>query len=65
MYIVHYTCVVPIFACTCECTCVPLVDESCDFNYRQFAHAIYQAAFKRLEAADIDQEVKERAITCM
>ncbi len=26
---------------------------------------IYQTALRRLKAADIDQEVKERAITCM
>lgn len=36
---------------------------SVDFN--EYVLPIYGSALKRLKAADIDQEVKERAITCM
>ena len=39
---------------------LPIVPE-----FESFVGAIYQAALRRLKAADIDQEVKERAITCM
>ncbi|XP_019849564.1 PREDICTED: cullin-associated NEDD8-dissociated protein 1-like [Amphimedon queenslandica] len=42
----------------------PLDDDS-SFNYGSFAEDIYECAMKRLSAADIDQEVKERAITAM
>ena len=40
-------------------------DEPCEFDHHPFAYDIYRSALHRLEAADIDQEVKERAITCM
>jgi cullin-associated NEDD8-dissociated protein 1 len=38
---------------------------SLEFDYRPYVSDIYQCALKRLTATDIDQEVKERAITCM
>lgn len=41
------------------------LDTPCEFNFRPFVVDIYASALKRLRAADIDQEVKERAITCM
>ncbi|CAG2112251.1 unnamed protein product [Medioppia subpectinata] len=36
-----------------------------NFNFVPFIKPIYEATFVKLKAADIDQEVKERAITCM
>lgn len=42
-----------------------LLDDDSSFNYGSFAEDIYECAMKRLSAADIDQEVKERAITAM
>lgn len=35
------------------------------FPYQQFIKPIYETNFAKLKAADIDQEVKERAITCV
>ena len=40
-------------------------DVPSDFDFHPYVGDIYGAALKRLRAADIDQEVKERAITCM
>lgn len=34
-------------------------------EFQPFVLQIYHSALERLMAADIDQEVKERAITCM
>lgn len=34
------------------------------FNFQPFIRPIYDCTFVKLRAADIDQEVKERAITC-
>lgn len=42
-----------------------LLDTESSFEFHPFVISIYTAALKRLKAADIDQEVKERAITCM
>ncbi len=42
-----------------------LLDTKSTFEFHPFVISIYTAALKRLRAADIDQEVKERAITCM
>ncbi len=42
-----------------------IVDRECSFEFHPFVLPIYTAALQRLRAADIDQEVKERAITCM
>lgn len=42
-----------------------LTDASSDFDFTPYADGIFTAAMNRLSAADIDQEVKERAITCM
>ena len=36
-----------------------------NFNFQPFIQPIYEATIVKLKAADIDQEVKERAITCM
>lgn len=38
---------------------------SSSFNFQPFIRAIYDCTYSKLRAADIDQEVKERAITCM
>ena len=35
------------------------------FDYRPYFKEIYSCTLHRLRAADIDQEVKERAISCM
>ena len=43
----------------------PPQDGSCKFDFHPYVRPIYSSALKRLRAADIDQEVKERAITCM
>ena len=40
-------------------------EEPCSFDFHPFVGPIYSSALKRLRASDIDQEVKERAITCM
>ena len=40
-------------------------DETLSFDYKPFVLPIYNSVLERLKAADIDQEVKERAITCM
>lgn len=34
-------------------------------NYENLTMKLYECTFKRFKASDIDQEVKERAITCM
>lgn len=41
------------------------LDTPCSFDFQPYVTPIYSSALKRLRAADIDQEVKERAITCM
>ncbi|XP_014246740.1 cullin-associated NEDD8-dissociated protein 1 isoform X2 [Cimex lectularius] len=41
------------------------LDVPSEFNFAPFTHEIYQCTLLRLKAADIDQEVKERAISCM
>ena len=40
-------------------------DEESDYSYQQHVGDIYAATLARLKATDIDQEVKEMAITCM
>ncbi|KAK7091549.1 cullin-associated NEDD8-dissociated protein 1-like isoform X2 [Littorina saxatilis] len=35
------------------------------FDYKPYVKDLYSCTIKRLKAADIDQEVKERAISCM
>ena len=35
------------------------------FDYKPYSKEIYSCTLHRLKAADIDQEVKERAISCM
>ena len=35
------------------------------FDYKPYFKEIYSCTLHRLKAADIDQEVKERAISCM
>ncbi|XP_077989699.1 cullin-associated NEDD8-dissociated protein 1-like isoform X1 [Glandiceps talaboti] len=37
----------------------------CDFDFAPYVLDLYGCTFTRLKAADIDQEVKERAISCM
>ena len=38
---------------------------SSTFEFRAYVKDIYECTLLRLKAADIDQEVKERAISCM
>lgn len=41
------------------------LDNKSNFNFSPFVPDLYQCTLVRLKAADIDQEVKERAISCM
>ncbi|XP_065344068.1 cullin-associated NEDD8-dissociated protein 1 isoform X2 [Cloeon dipterum] len=41
------------------------VDRPCNFDFKPFTTDLYECTLHRLRAADIDQEVKERAISCM
>ena len=36
-----------------------------NFDFKPYTNDVYQCCFVRLKASDIDQEVKERAISCM
>lgn len=40
-------------------------DKSCYFDFTSLSGEIYRCTLMRLRTADIDQEVKERAIACM
>ncbi|XP_009078056.1 PREDICTED: cullin-associated NEDD8-dissociated protein 2 isoform X2 [Acanthisitta chloris] len=41
------------------------VDKPCTFDAKPYVKDLFPGTLKRLKAADIDQEVKERAISCM
>ncbi|NXF86344.1 CAND1 protein, partial [Eubucco bourcierii] len=41
------------------------LDKPCTFDAKPYVRDLFPAILKRLQAADIDQEVKERAISCM
>ncbi|XP_026534350.1 cullin-associated NEDD8-dissociated protein 1-like [Notechis scutatus] len=41
------------------------LDAPCTFDAKPYVTDLFSATLKRLKAADIDQEVKERAISCM
>ncbi|KAH0630206.1 hypothetical protein JD844_012933 [Phrynosoma platyrhinos] len=41
------------------------LDVHCTFDAKPYVRDLFSATLKRLKAADIDQEVKERAISCM
>ncbi|XP_012944580.1 cullin-associated NEDD8-dissociated protein 1 [Aplysia californica] len=41
------------------------LDSQSSFDYKPYVKSLYACTVKRLKAADIDQEVKERAIACM
>lgn len=41
------------------------LEESAKFDYKPYVDTLYKSTLARLIAADIDQEVKERAISCM
>eukprot|EP00096_Caligus_rogercresseyi_P003100 TRINITY_DN1567_c0_g1_i2.p1 TRINITY_DN1567_c0_g1~~TRINITY_DN1567_c0_g1_i2.p1 ORF type:complete len:1243 (+),score=465.99 TRINITY_DN1567_c0_g1_i2:109-3837(+) len=43
----------------------PLKEEKSQFEFKPYTASIYQCCFVKLKASDIDQEVKERAISCM
>ena len=43
----------------------PLDSSPTTFDFTLYTNNIYQCCFTRLKAQDIDQEVKERAISCM
>jgi len=43
----------------------PLDSHPTNFDFTKYTTPIYQCCFARLRAQDIDQEVKERAISCM
>ena len=40
-------------------------DREVSFKFQTYVPELYECTLKRLKAADIDQEVKERAISCM
>jgi len=41
------------------------MDVKVTFDFKMYVPELYACTLKRLKAADIDQEVKERAISCM
>ncbi|XP_052534595.1 cullin-associated NEDD8-dissociated protein 1-like isoform X1 [Tympanuchus pallidicinctus] len=41
------------------------LDKPCTFDAKPYVKDLFPGTLKRLKAADIDQEVKERAISCM
>lgn len=41
------------------------LDKPCTFDAKPYVRDLFPATLKRLQAADMDQEVKERAISCM
>ncbi|NXU53251.1 CAND1 protein, partial [Turnix velox] len=41
------------------------LDKPCAFDAKPYVQDLFPSTLKRLKAADIDQEVKERAISCM
>ncbi|NXX95071.1 CAND1 protein, partial [Centropus bengalensis] len=41
------------------------LDKPCTFDAKPYVKELFPGTLKRLKAADIDQEVKERAISCM
>ncbi|CAL1532474.1 unnamed protein product [Lymnaea stagnalis] len=41
------------------------LEQKSNFDYKPYVKSLYACTVKRLKAADIDQEVKERAIACM
>ncbi|XP_062521004.1 cullin-associated NEDD8-dissociated protein 1-like isoform X2 [Corticium candelabrum] len=41
------------------------LESSNSFDFNPFVNSLYESTLARLKAADIDQEVKERAIACM
>jgi cullin-associated NEDD8-dissociated protein 1 len=41
------------------------LNQSSQFDFKPYTANVYQCCFVRLKASDIDQEVKERAISCM
>ena len=41
------------------------LDSATTFNFTPYTVSIYDSVLVRLKAADLDQEVKERAISCM
>lgn len=45
--------------------CLRFTDREGTFEFRPYLPELYRCVFLRLKAADIDQEVKERAISCM
>lgn len=42
-----------------------IIDQPSSFEFSPFVSQLYDCTLIRLKAADIDQEVKERAIACM
>jgi len=50
---------------TSGCGCFVVKDVKVDFDFMPYLANIYQCTLMKLRATDIDQEVKERAITCM
>jgi len=43
----------------------PLQIAPSNFDFRPYTNSVYQCCFVKLKTSDIDQEVKERAISCM
>ena len=56
----------PAFLSFCSYSCfVFWLDTPSNFDFTPFTGELYHCTLIRLKAADIDQEVKERAISCM
>ena len=47
------------------CWCFVVADIKVEFQFSPYVQELYTCTLNRLRAADIDQEVKERAISCM
>jgi cullin-associated NEDD8-dissociated protein 1 len=47
------------------CAGVYIIDIQTSFDFKPYVREVYGCTLMRLKAADIDQEVKERAISCM
>ena len=47
------------------CVCVVGADSKTELDFAPYLKPLYSCTLLRLKATDIDQEVKERAISCM
>ena len=54
-----------IFLLFLDDSCIDILDTPSQFDFTPYTGKIYDCTLTRLKAADLDQEVKERAIFCM